>query len=101
MTKKKETRPAPIGLSPSYYASIKEITAHLDAIFDIILSTRYATGEDAVKPSEKDALDSAATLLQIPLTNFRTEIRAQKRRDGELPSFEEEIREMFRSHREQ
>lgn len=101
MAKKNETQPASIGLSPCYYASIKEIVTHLDAVFDIILKTKNAKGYDSVKPSEKDSLESAATLLQIPLTNFRTEIRSQMRRDGELPSFEEEMREMFRSQREQ
>ena len=85
------------GFSPGYYAAIKDIFSHLDSIMEIIVRAKEAEGEGALTSREKDSLRSAALLLQVPYTNFHTEIRLQRRRDGELPPFEEELKQLFRA----
>lgn len=82
--------------SPGYYAAIRDIHAHLDSIMEIIIRAKEAEGEGALTSREKDSLKSAAVLLQVPYTNFHTEIREQRRLDGELPPFEEELKQLFR-----
>lgn len=81
MTKGKDTGK----VSGTYACAICDIVKNLDAAICVIDGAIAVSGERSLRSIERDSLESAAALLQIPLTNFRSEMRRLERNEEKVP----------------